>query len=386
MTKSTDSHRTDRPKILASIGTRPEMIKMAPVITELRSRSAQVDLVVLFTTQHREMLDQMAQFFGVQGDIDLDTMTEDQSLGQLTSRILSRMEPVLQAERPDMVLGQGDTTTVMATALACYYLKIPFGHVEAGLRTPSKFNPFPEELNRRLVSQLADLHFVPTEVEQQVLKEEHVPDSAIVVTGNTAVDAVLQIAERDLPAPTVVDPFKDLIVMTVHRRESLGEKILDIFAAVKEIADRRPDVQIVYPVHPNPNVRRVAYETLDGLENVNLIEPLDYGQFVALMRRATVILTDSGGIQEEAPSLGVPVLVLREVTERHQAVTAGLARLVGTNHRRIVENTLELLANPELRSEMMKPPNPFGDGKAAKRIADAVVEFVIQEGPSTRSR
>jgi UDP-N-acetylglucosamine 2-epimerase (non-hydrolysing) len=363
-------------KVLASVGTRPEMIKMAPVVHELRSRQDQFTVRVLFTAQHRDMLDQMASFFGIKGDIDLNIMTQNQTLSSVTARIMERMHTVLETERPDIVLAQGDTTTVMVTALACYYLHIPFGHVEAGMRTADKHNPFPEEINRRLAGQLADLHFAPTDREREALVAEQVPCDTIVVTGNTVVDAVLGTAARDLPLPITMEPGQDLVLVTVHRRESFGQKIRNIFAAVREVAERRPTTRVVYPVHPNPNVRQAAHDMLGDIENVRLLPPVDYGSFIALMKHATLILTDSGGIQEEAPSLRVPVLVLRDVTERPQAVECGLARLVGTDTGTIVREALELLEHPEVRARMTQTANPFGDGRASGRIATAIADYL----------
>ena len=370
-------------KTLITVGTRPEIIKMAPVITELRARPDQFDVRILFTAQHRDMLDQMASFFAITSDIDLDLMRADQQLGELTARMLSRMHEVLQDEQPDMVLAQGDTTTVMVTALACFYLKLPFGHVEAGLRTIDKYNPFPEEINRRLVAQLADLHFAPTDRDRSALLAENVPVSSIHVTGNTVVDAVLDVAQRAIPLPPAVSAADELVLLTMHRRESFGEKLESVFDAIREIAARRPQANIVYPVHPNPNVRRTAHRMLADQKNIQLLDPVPYGEFVALMKHATLILTDSGGIQEEAPSLKVPVLVLRDVTERTQAVESGLARLVGTDRRAIVANALELLNDDAARSKMTDVPNPFGDGRAAQRIADVIAGFSAPEGGST---
>ncbi len=369
-------------KILATIGTRPEIIKMAPVIKELRERHDEFTLRILFTAQHRDMLDQMASFFDIQCDVDLDLMKADQQLGELTARMLTDLTAVLQREAPDIVLAQGDTTTVMVTALACFYLKLPFGHVEAGLRTVDKYNPFPEEINRRLVSQLADLHFAPTDRDRDALLAENVPSDAIEVTGNTVVDTILDVAKRDIPMPVTIPPDRQLVLLTMHRRESFGEGIAAVFEAVRELARARPNAHIVYPVHPNPNVRSTAQRMLSDIANVSLIDPVAYGQFVALMKNATLILTDSGGIQEEAPSLDVPVLVLRNVTERAQAIESGLARLVGTDKAAILHNARELLDDPAARRKMTAPPNPFGDGRAATRIADAITRYFAPHQPS----
>jgi UDP-N-acetylglucosamine 2-epimerase (non-hydrolysing) len=361
-------------KILTIFGTRPEAIKLAPVIKELERRNDVFVSKVCVTAQHREMLDPFLQLFGINPDWDLNIMQPNQSLFDVTAKALVKLKEVLEKEKPDLVLVQGDTTTTFTAALAAYYLKIKVGHVEAGLRTLDKYNPFPEELNRRLVGHIADLHFAPTKRAKENLLSEGIPESSIFVTGNTVVDALFMILARttseDYLPKALSQPDRKLILVTAHRRESFGEGIANICLALKEIVKRVPDVEIVYPVHLNPNVREPVYRMLGGVERVHLIEPLDYIPFVHLMKASYLILTDSGGIQEEAPSLGKPVLVLRNITERPEAVEAGAAKLVGTDPQRIVVETLRLLQDPSEYSKMANVPNPFGDGKAALRIAD----------------
>jgi len=361
-------------KILTIFGTRPEAIKLAPVIKELERRNDVFVSKVCVTAQHREMLDPFLQLFGINPDWDLNIMQPNQSLFDVTAKALVKLKEVLEKEKPDLVLVQGDTTTTFTAALAAYYLKIKVGHVEAGLRTLDKYNPFPEELNRRLVGHIADLHFAPTKRAKENLLSEGIPESSIFVTGNTVVDALFMILARttseDYLPKALSQPDRKLILVTAHRRESFGEGIANICLALKEIVKRVPDVEIVYPVHLNPNVREPVYRMLGGVERVHLIEPLDYIPFVHLMKASYLILTDSGGIQEEAPSLGKPVLVLRNTTERPEAVEAGAAKLVGTDPQRIVVETLRLLQDPSEYSKMANVPNPFGDGRAALRIAD----------------
>ena len=328
-------------KVLLVFGTRPEAIKLCPVLTHLRSRPAEFLARVCVTGQHRELLDQVLEAFDAVPDFDLGAMLAGQSLFQSTSRILASLEPVLEAEKPDMVLVQGDTTTTLCGALAAFYCRVPVGHVEAGLRTGDRFQPFPEEINRVLTSRLASLHFAATEGAARNLVAEGVPRDRIAVTGNSGIDAVLHVRDaleqgklkcREWPQ---LNPAKRLIVVTAHRRESFGEGFESICAALVSLS-RRGDVQIVYPVHPNPQVQQPVSRLLSGHENILLVEPLAYVPFVDLMRRAYLLLTDSGGIQEEAPSLGKPVLVMREKTERPEAVQAGTAKLVGTGEDRIV--------------------------------------------------
>jgi UDP-N-acetylglucosamine 2-epimerase (non-hydrolysing) len=368
-------------KVLLIFGTRPEAIKLCPVIRGLREHSSRFDVRVCVTAQHREMLDQVLQAFEVQPHHDLDLMLPGQTLFQSTSRILAGLEGVLKAERPSIVIVQGDTTTTLCGALAGFYLHIPVAHVEAGLRTGDMRQPFPEEMNRVLASRLADLHFAATEQAAENLRREGVTPDSIHVTGNTGIDAVLfvrdglsegRLSGREWPE---LDPSKKLIVVTAHRRESFGDGFERICRALAELADR-PDVQVVYPVHPNPNVQDPVQRLLAGHPNVRLIEPLSYVPFVDLMRRAYLLITDSGGIQEEGPSLGKPILVMREKTERPEAVLAGTVKLVGTDQRYIVNEATLLLDDPSAYRAMSRVHNPYGDGRASARIAGLIHSFL----------
>ena len=360
-------------KVLFVFGTRPEAIKLAPVILQLRARP-EFTTRVCVTAQHREMLDQVLETFAIQPDYDLGIMEPDQDLFTVTARCLTGLQPVLAQERPDVVVVQGDTTTVLAAALAAFYLDMRVAHVEAGLRSFDKRRPFPEEINRRLASHIADLHFAPTETARRHLLQEGVPDSQIFVTGNTVIDALFFIRDKyrgRWPAAPGLRPVPEgrrVILVTGHRRESFGGGFQRICRALGSIAGRR-DVEIIYPVHLNPNVQGPVYGILGGLPNVQLIEPLSYVPFVGLMESCYLILTDSGGIQEEGPSLGKPVLVMREVTERPEAVEAGTVKLVGTDVEAIVAGVNELLDNPAVYERMSRAQNPYGDGQAAARIA-----------------
>lgn len=358
-------------KIMCTVGTRPEAIKMAPVILAL-TKQPWAEVLVLASAQHRHMLDQVLNFFGIEPDMDLDIMRPNQSLGTLTARLLLALDEVLQAERPDVVLVQGDTTTVMTVALACFYHRIPIGHVEAGLRTWDLQNPFPEEANRVIAGKLARWHFAPTEGSRQNLLREGVPDSEIIVTGNTVIDALLMTAAKDLELTVSLDPGKRLVLVTAHRRENFGAPFRNICRALRTLAENNPDVQFLYPVHPNPNVKDVAHEFLAGLPNFMLCEPLDYAPFIVAMKRAHIILTDSGGVQEEAPALGKPVLVLRDETERPEAVELGVVKLVGPHYERIVEEAQRLLDDEEAYRAMAKGVSPYGDGRAAERIVSVL--------------
>jgi len=372
-----------RHKILLIFGTRPEAIKLCPVIRSLREQDGQFDVKVCVTAQHREMLDQVLEAFEVKPDYDLDLMLPGQTLFQSTSRILAALEPVLRAEKPDMAVVQGDTTTTLCGALAAFYARIPVAHVEAGLRTHDLRQPFPEEMNRVLATRLTALHFAATESAAANLRAEGVPADAIGVTGNTGIDAVLYVRdglERGTLRGAVwngLDPSKKLIVVTAHRRESFGEGFEHICRALAKIADR-DDVQLVYPVHPNPNVQDPVQRYLAGHANVRLIEPQSYVPFVDLMRRAYLLITDSGGIQEEGPSLGKPILVLREKTERPEAVLAGTVKLVGTDEERIVNEATVLLGNSGAYHQMSRVHNPYGDGRASARISTLIHSFLTQ--------
>jgi UDP-N-acetylglucosamine 2-epimerase (non-hydrolysing) len=359
-----------RPKILVAVGTRPEAVKLAPVVHTLRA-APWCDCRVLATAQHRDLLDSILAFFEIEPDIDLDLMQPGQTLADLTARMTTALDRALAEERPDVVLGQGDTTTVFVTALASFYRDIPFGHVEAGLRTHLRRSPFPEEMNRQLVGRLADWHFAPTERSANNLRQENVDPAAIHVTGNTVVDALLWAAERVPPSDLAPRDGRKLVLVTAHRRENFGERFAGVCGALREIADRE-DVHMVYPVHPNPNIREPAARLLGDHPHIDLIDPLDYPRFVAAMRAARVILTDSGGVQEEAPSLGVPVLVLRDDTERPEGIDAGTAELVGTDPARIVARATTLLEDDDAHRTMAQKVNPYGDGTASQRIADVL--------------
>ena len=364
-------------KVMSVIGTRPETIKMAPVIKELQRHPGEIVSSVCATAQHREMLDQMLDVFDISPDYDLNLMQPGQTLSQFTARALTALDEVIARAQPDWVLVQGDTTTVMTASLVAYYHQVQVGHVEAGLRTGDKFAPFPEEMNRRIADVLADLYFAPTEGNRQNLLREGVPARSIVVTGNTVVDALMMTARRVGERPvSVLEAHGDrrLILVTAHRRENFGAPLRNICRALAEIAHRyRDDVHIVYPVHLNPNVQRPVHEILDGISNVSLIEPVNYETFVGLMSRAYLILTDSGGLQEEAPSLDKPLLVFREVTERPEATGLGAARLVGTERETIVRETVRLLEDSAAYEEMARVPNPYGDGCASQRIVQAIL-------------
>jgi UDP-N-acetylglucosamine 2-epimerase (non-hydrolysing) len=354
-------------------GTRPEAIKLAPLIAELRRRPG-IEVRVVTTAQHREMLDQVLRVFQIVPDCDLAVMRPQQTLAELSSRVLIAMDRLLIVETPDVVVVQGDTTSALCCGLAAFYRGVPVGHVEAGLRTATRLNPFPEEMNRRLTSVLAALHFAPTERARAALLAEGIPQDCVFVTGNTVVDALLHVrsseAYRATQSPVVAAPGERLLLVTLHRRESWGAPLAGMCQALLTIADRRPNVRVVLPVHLNPAVRRIVQESLGGHARINLIEPLNYLEFVAAMDASWLVLTDSGGVQEEAPVLGRPVLVLRDTTERIEAVEAGVALLVGTDPVAIVRTTLALLDDPAARAGMARPQSPFGDGRAAERIAD----------------
>ncbi len=367
--------------IVSIVGTRPDALKMAPVILELGRYPERVRQTVIATGQHREMLRQVLDVFGIAPTHNLDVMLDQQTLAQITSRILERLDPLLEAIRPDLLLAQGDTTTTFVASIAAFYRRIPVGHVEAGLRTDNRYDPFPEELNRRLTAALADLHFAPTEQAVANLRREGVPGSAIYLVGNTVIDALLMVAERPFvftdPALRSVQESDDrLLLVTAHRRENLGEPLRRICVAVRAILERFPDLRCVFQMHRNPLVRQVVHAELDRQPRVLLVEPQEYIPWVHLMRRSTLILTDSGGIQEEAPALGKPVLVMRETTERPEGLAAGTARLVGTATPTIVEEAARLLIDGDAYAAMARAVNPYGDGQSAKRICAALLERV----------
>lgn len=359
------------PLVVCTVGTRPEAVKMAPVINRLRRGDLPIQVRVLTTGQHRELLDQALGDFGIVSDHDLHLMQPGQGLADLSARAIAAVSRYLEDVRPDLVLAQGDTTTVLCTALACYYNQIIFGHVEAGLRTGRPFDPFPEEKNRVLADHLAALHFAPTASSRTNLRREGIDETTIHVTGNTAIDALIDASRREQVLHHR-PPTARFLLVTAHRRESFGEPLRRICAALRLIVTEHPDLSVIYPVHPNPNVRAVVETELGGYERIRLIAPTTYAQFLALMRASFAILTDSGGIQEEAPSLGKPVLVLREATERPEAVEAGAARLVGTRQETIVAAVRALLDDPTEYARFTRAVNPFGDGWASERIARAI--------------
>jgi len=377
-------------RILCTFGTRPEAIKLSPLIRALRSRRDEFLVKVCVTAQHREMLDQILRTFAIVPDYDLDLMQPGQTLSALTARILTALEPILAAEQPDLVVVQGDTTTTAAAALAAFYHRVPVAHVEAGLRTGDLSQPFPEEMNRVLTSRVAALHFAPTAGAASALIREGVARDSVFVTGNTGIDAVHYVrdalAAGMLAAPDWpwLDASRKLILVTCHRRENFGGPFRSILRAIATLAGR-PDVQIAYPVHRNPNVRGPAHEVLGGMPNIVLLDPLPYAPFVDLMRRSHLIVTDSGGIQEEAPSLGKPVLVLREKTERPEAVEAGTVKLIGTSETALRDAAAALLDDPDRRSDMTRVHNPYGDGHASEAIAAAVSGWVRQRTDRLRS-
>jgi UDP-N-acetylglucosamine 2-epimerase (non-hydrolysing) len=370
-------------RVLSIFGTRPEAVKMAPVVQAL-ANTPDIDSKVCVTAQHRQMLDQVLNLFDIQPDVDLNLMRPDQSLAELTADILTNLDPVLKSIRPDWILVQGDTTTVLATVLLAFYNQIKIGHVEAGLRTGDKWQPFPEEINRRIAGVIADLHFAPTEHSRQNLLREGISDERIFVTGNPAVDALQAIVIR--PSPPEINNLlerlnirpggRQLILVTAHRRENLGQPLEAICLALRRLAERYADrLQLVYPVHLNPKVQEPVHRLLDGVANITLLPPLDYLPMVHLMQHATLVLTDSGGIQEEATGLKIPALVLRQVTERPEGIEAGILKLVGTDPDIIFDETCRLLDNRDIYLAVTSTPNPFGDGHAAERIVNGLLNF-----------
>lgn len=372
-------------KILLVFGTRPEAIKMAPLVKALQKDAEHFETKVCVTAQHRQMLDQVLEVFEITPEYDLNIMAPNQDLYDITSKVLLGLRDVLKDFRPDVVLVHGDTTTSMAASLAAFYQQIPVGHVEAGLRTYNMLSPWPEEMNRQVTDRICTYYFAPTEKSRQNLLRECIDDKKIFVTGNTVIDALLMAVDiidgkagvkeqlhEELRAKGYDVGERPYILVTGHRRENFGDGFLHICRAIKEIAAMHPDMDIVYPVHLNPNVQKPVYELLSGLENVYLISPLDYLPFIYAMQHSTLLLTDSGGVQEEAPSLGKPVLVMRDTTERPEAVEAGTVKLVGTDAAAIVSNVTELLRNKEMYRQMSETHNPYGDGKACQRIIDAL--------------
>ena len=365
-------------KVMTVFGTRPEAIKMAPIVLELQKHPDTIEPVVAVTAQHREMLDQVLNLFQIKPDHDLNIMAAGQTLFDITTRAMMGLDKVLTEEKPDIVLVHGDTTTTFAGALAAYYHQTAVGHVEAGLRTHNKYSPFPEEMNRRLTGCIADLNFAPTSTSEANLLAENVPPESIFVTGNTVIDALHHTVRDDFDfqeesLKDVDFQNKRIILVTTRRRENLGEPMRHVYKALKQLTEEFDDVEVVFPVHKNPKVREVVNEELGGLAKVHLIDPLDYEPFANLMHRAYLILTDSGGVQEEAPALGKPVLVLRDTTERPEAVDAGTVKLIGTDRERVYEEAKKLLTDKAEYSRMAESVNPYGDGKAAARIIQAIL-------------
>jgi len=372
-------------KVLSVFGTRPEAVKMAPVIKALEN-SPDIESIVCITAQHREMLDQVLALFNITPDIDLDLMKKNQTLADLTARILQTLSPVIQSVQPEWILAQGDTTTVMTTTLLGYYHQIKVGHIEAGLRTHNKWEPFPEEINRRIAGVVADLHFAPTQHSKENLLREGVPDDHIKVTGNTVIDALNEISSREpdsatksLLASLGIPSKKKLVLVTAHRRENFGEPMKRIFTAINKLAEKyKNDVQFVYPVHLNPKVQEPARQILGGTPNIQLIDPISYLQIIHIIKNALLVLTDSGGIQEEATAMHIPTLVLRNVTERPEGVEAGVLKLVGDDPETIMSEFSNLVDNPSAYSTMAQIENPFGDGHAAKKIVDHILNYECQ--------
>ena len=362
-------------KVMSIFGTRPEAIKMAPLVKELESRN-EIESIVCVTAQHREMLDQVLGTFKIKPDYDLNIMKQGQTLGDITTRALTGLEEVIKESTPDIVLVHGDTTTTFAGALAAFYNQVAIGHVEAGLRTNDKYSPFPEEMNRQMVDCMTDMYFAPTELSKANLLKENITEDKIYVTGNTAIDAMATTVNENYTNPELnwIKPNERMILLTAHRRENLGEPMRHIFKAIKRIVEEFNDVKVIYPIHMNPKVREVANEVFQGLDRVKLIEPLEVFDFHNFQNKSYLILTDSGGVQEEAPSLGKPVLVLRDTTERPEGITAGTLKLVGTDEETIYNETKKLLTNKDEYSKMAHASNPYGDGNASKRIVDAIIE------------
>ena len=364
-------------KVMVVFGTRPEAIKMAPLVLELQKHRDTIETITVVTAQHRQMLDQVLETFRILPDYDLDIMGKNQSLLDITGKILQKFDSVVKEENPDIILVHGDTTTTFVASLVAFYNQVRIGHVEAGLRTFDKYSPFPEEMNRQMTDNLSDLYFAPTsESKENLLKENH-PESAIFITGNTAIDALKLTVQSDYYHQVLdqLDPSKKLILVTMHRRENQGQPMRDVFGALREMVDRHSEIEVVYPVHLSPAVQEAAKDILGGHDRIHLIEPLDVLDFHNLASKSYFIMTDSGGVQEEAPSLGKPVLVLRDTTERPEGVRAGTLRLVGTEPSRVKETMEALLTDDTLYENMSQAPNPYGDGKASERIVNAIKAY-----------
>ena len=363
-------------KVMSIFGTRPEGVKMAPLVKELERRK-EIESIVCVTAQHRQMLDQVLETFNIKPDYDLNIMKQGQSLSEITSRALTGLESVIKDVKPDIVLVHGDTTTTFAGALASFYNQVAIGHVEAGLRTYDKYSPFPEEMNRQMVDCMTDLYFAPTTVSKENLLKEDIKEEKIFVTGNTVIDAMKTTVKNDYAHPELewIKPNEKMILLTAHRRENLGEPMRHIFKAIRRIVDEFDDVKVIYPIHLNPLVRNVANEVFDCCDKVKLIEPLEVFDFHNFQNKSYIILTDSGGIQEEAPSLGKPVLVLRDTTERPEGISAGTLKLVGTDEETIDTETKKLLTDNKEKKKMSHASNPYGDGHASERIVDAIIKW-----------
>ncbi len=374
-------------KVMAIFGTRPEAIKMAPVVRELL-KHPEIETKVCLTAQHREMLDQVVDLFQLPVDYDLDIMKQGQSLYDITDRVLLGLKEVLEKEKPDLVLVHGDTTTTFSATLAAFYQQIDVGHVEAGLRTGNMYSPFPEEANRRLTSVLTALHFAPTETARQNLLKENQKDDHIFTVGNSVIDALLATVKKDYVFEDKelqeIEEHKRIILVTTHRRENLGEPMRNVYRALRRLVQTVPDTEVVFPVHRNPLVRQAVKEVLDGVPGIHLVDPMEYEPFTNLMARSAIILTDSGGIQEEAPSLGKPVLVLRDTTERPEAVASGTVKLVGTDEDKVYNTAYKLLTDEEAYREMAESINPYGDGHTSERIVQAILYFygISEKKPS----
>ena len=364
-------------KVMVVFGTRPEAIKMAPLVLELQKHSDTIETITVVTAQHRQMLDQVLETFRIQPNYDLDIMGKNQSLLDITGKILEKFDPVVKQELPDIILVHGDTTTTFVASLVGFYNQVRIGHVEAGLRTFDKYSPFPEEMNRQMTDNLADLYFAPTsESRDNLLKENH-PESAIVITGNTAIDALKLTVQSDYHHEVLdqLDPSKKLVLVTMHRRENQGQPMRNVFTALRQMVDIHSELEVVYPVHLSPAVQEAAKDILAGHDRIHLIEPLDVLDFHNLASKSYFIMTDSGGVQEEAPSLGKPVLVLRDTTERPEGVRAGTLKLVGTDPVRVKEAMAALLTYETLYRKMSQAPNPYGDGRASERIVQAILHY-----------
>mgnify|MGYP000248095508 FL=1 len=363
-------------KVMSIFGTRPEAIKMAPLVKELERRK-EIESIVCVTAQHREMLDQVLNTFDIKPDYDLNIMKQGQSLADVTTRALVGLEEVIKDVKPDIVLVHGDTTTTFAGALAAFYNQVAIGHVEAGLRTYDKYSPFPEEMNRQCVDRMTDMYFAPTEISKNNLLKENIDESKIYITGNTAIDAMSTTVDENYTHPELdwINAGERMILLTAHRRENLGEPMRHIFRAIKRVVDEFSNVKVIYPIHMNPRVREVANEVFGDADRVKLIEPLEVFDFHNFQNKSYIILTDSGGIQEEAPSLGKPVLVLRDTTERPEGIKAGTLKLVGTDEDVIYEETKKLLLDKKEYEKMSKASNPYGDGHASRRIVDAIIKY-----------